>query len=86
MSTYSSPMRRKLSSSDASRYLREPPIAVGPGPHIPSGLGGDQQLIAVIAKILAQNLAEVFLGRPVRRPIVVRQVEVRHARDRTLAE
>ena len=52
---------------------------IGPWPHIPSRFRRDHQLISVIAKILAQNLPEVLLGRPIRWPIVVRQVEVRYA-------
>ncbi len=50
--------------------------AVGAGPHIPARLGGDQQLVAMAAEVLAQNLAEVLFGRAVGRTVVVGEVEV----------
>src|ERR1700733_2969680 len=61
------------------QIFSRPAQTVGPGPHVPARLGGDQQFIAVLEKILAQDLAKVLFGGPVGRSIVVRQVEVRYA-------
>ena len=36
--------------------------AVGAGPHVPTGLGGDEELVAVRAEIFVQDRAEVFFG------------------------
>ena len=54
-------------------------LAVGPRPHVVAGLGRDHQLVAEAREVLAQAAAEVLLGAAVRRPVVVGQVEVRHA-------
>ncbi len=40
------------------------PLAVGPGPHVVSGLGGDDEFVAITAQIVLQNLAERFFGEP----------------------
>src|ERR1035441_3689850 len=53
--------------------------AVRPGPHIPAGLGRDQEFVAQAAEVLAQNLADVLLGRAIGRPVVVCEVEMRYA-------
>ena len=51
-------------------------LAVGPGPHVVAGLGGDDQLVAVGREVVAQVAAEVLLGPAVRRAVVVGEVEV----------
>ena len=79
MSTYSSPMRARLSSKRRKQIFARAAHPVGSRPHIPSRLCRNQELISVAAKILAQNLSEVLLGGPVGRSIVIRQIEVRHA-------
>ncbi|SOT42656.1 hypothetical protein F01_420702 [Burkholderia cenocepacia] len=50
--------------------------AVRPRPHVPAGLRRDQQLVAIRPEILLQQPAEVGFGAAVRRPVVVREVEV----------
>ena len=69
-------MRLRLWSRLAIRYLREPPIAVGTGPHVPAGLGGDDHLVAVALEVLRQDQPEVLLGRAVGRAVVVGEVEM----------
>ena len=54
-------------------------VAVGAGPHVVAGFRRDHELVAVRTEILFHEPAEVLLGRPVRRPVVVREVEVRDA-------
>jgi hypothetical protein len=54
-------------------------LAVGPGPHVVTGLGRDDQLVTVGSEVVAQVPAEVGLGGAVGRPVVVGQVEVRDA-------
>ena len=54
-------------------------LAVGTGPHVVAGLGGDHQLVAEPGEVLGEEAAEVLLRAAVRRAVVVRQVEVRHA-------
>ena len=76
MSTYSRPIRRRLWSRLASRYLREPHSPYGPGPHVPAGLRRDDQLVAVAAEVLGEDAPEVELRAAVRRPVVVGEVEV----------
>jgi hypothetical protein len=51
-------------------------IPVRPGPVVPAGLRGDDELFAVREEVLAKVAGEVLLGRPVRRAVVVGQVEV----------
>ncbi len=69
-------MRASDWSSDASRYLREPQSPYGPRPHVVAGLRRDHQLVAVRGKVVGQHPPEVDLGRAVRRPVVVGQIEV----------
>ncbi len=68
------------------QVLARAPLAVGAGPHVVSGLGRDDQLIAVRAQVLAQDAAEVDLGRPVRRTVVVGEIEVGHAQVERAAQ
>ncbi len=53
--------------------------AVGAGPHVPAGLAGDDQLIAVSGEILGEDAAEVLLRAAVRRAVIVGQIEMRDA-------
>ena len=53
--------------------------AVGARPHIPPRFCRNQKFISVAAEIVPKNLSEVLLGRAVRRPVVIRQIEMRHA-------
>ncbi len=56
--------------------------AVGAGPHVPAGLGGDDELVAQAArmfahaKVFAERDAEVLFGGTVGRAVVVGEVEV----------
>src|SRR5207247_9735701 len=54
-------------------------ITVRPGPHVVTGLGGDDQLVAVGAQVRPEDPTEVRLGRAVRWATVVGQVEVSDA-------
>ena len=60
----------------AQQVLARAQVAVGAGPHVPARLGRDHQLVAVAGEVLAEDAAEVGLGRPVGRAVVVGQVEV----------
>ncbi|MPM43958.1 hypothetical protein SDC9_90636 [bioreactor metagenome] len=51
-------------------------LAVRAGPHVPAGLGGDDQLVAIGLEVGTQELPEIDLRGPVRRAVVVGQVEV----------
>ncbi len=62
------------------QVLARAEVAIGTGPHVPAGFRRDHQLIAVIPrKSVAEDATEIRLGAPVRRPVVVRKVEVRDA-------
>ena len=51
-------------------------VAVRARPHVPAGLGGDDELVAVVAEVVVQDPAEVGLGAAVRGAVVVGQVEM----------
>src|SRR5262245_53191477 len=51
-------------------------LSVGARPHIPTGLRRNDQLVAVGLEVSAQHPAEVLLSRPLRRPVVVGQIEM----------
>ena len=51
-------------------------VAIGARPHVPAGLGGDDELVAVVAEVVVEDPGEVALGAAVGRPVVVRQVEM----------
>ena len=51
-------------------------VAVGARPHVPTGFGGDDEFVPVVAKVLTENPPEVGLGAAVRGPVVVGQVEM----------
>ena len=61
------------------QVLARAPLAVRPGPHVVAGLRRDHELVAVRPQVVAQHPPERLLGRAVRRPVVVREVEVRDA-------
>jgi hypothetical protein len=52
-------------------------LAIGPRPHVPARLGGDDQFVAIGLEVPAQHPAEVLLGRAIRWAVVVGEVEVR---------
>src|ERR1035437_2633653 len=60
--------------------LARPPLAVRSGPHVVTGFGGDDELVAISAQVRGEDSAEVLLGRAVWRPVVVGQIEVRDAK------
>ena len=76
MSTYSSRIRCEALVEAAEQVLARAPLAVRAGPHVVPGLGRDHQLVAVGLEVLGEDPAEVDLGAPVRRPVVVGEVEV----------
>src|SRR5690625_191979 len=45
-------------------------------PHVPAGLGGDDQLVTVRGKVLREDASEVRLRSSVRRAVVVGEIEV----------
>ena len=53
-----------------------PPFAIGPGPHAVAGLRRDHELVAMVAEIGGEDLAEGALGRARRRAIIVGKVEM----------
>jgi hypothetical protein len=53
--------------------------AVRAGPHIPAGLAGDDEFIAMSLEVLLQDEAEILLGRAVGRPVIIGEVEMGHA-------
>ena len=69
-------MRASDWSRRGQQVLARAQVAVRPGPHVPAGLGGDDQLVAVGAQVLGEDAAEVLLRRAVGRPVVVGQVEL----------
>ena len=68
------PLQRLVEARE--HVLARAPLAVRAGPHVVAGLGRDHELVAVGPEVLAEEAAEVGLRRPVRRPVVVREVEV----------
>jgi hypothetical protein len=72
-------MRFRLWSRLASRYLARAQIAVGAGPHVPTGLGGDDQFVAVGKEVFFDDLAEGFFGRSVGRAVIIGEIEMRDA-------
>ena len=55
-------------------------------PHLPSGLGGNDQFLTVPGEVLTEDTAEVELRGTRRRTIVVGQIEVRDAQVESLAQ
>lgn len=62
-----------LTSSDIECYA---PVAVGAVPHQVTGLGGDDQLVAVDAEVVPQNFTKIPLGSARLRAVVVGKVKV----------
>ena len=56
--------------------LAAAPVAVGAGPHVVAGLGGDEQFVAVRAEVVVHQAAHRLLGGAVWRAVVVGEVEV----------
>ena len=61
-------------------------IAVGPGPHVPAGLGRDDQLVAIGTEVAREDAAEILLGRAVGRPVIVGEIEMGDAAVEGAAE
>ncbi len=61
------------------QVLARSQVAVGSGPHVPAGLGRDDEFVAQGREVLAQDATEVDFGTAVGRAVVVREVEVRDA-------
>ena len=59
--------------------LPGPPFAIGTRPHVITGLGRDEKLVAERSEGFPHDLPERFLGRPVGGAVVVRQVEMHDA-------
>ena len=51
-------------------------MRIGAGPHVPAGLGGDDQFVAMGGEVLRQDSAEVLLRRAEGRAVVVGKVEM----------
>ena len=58
---------------------------IGTRPHVPAGLGGDDQLVTIGREVLGEDPAEVLFGRTERRPVVVGQIELGDAQVEGLA-
>ncbi len=57
-------------------FARAATLAIGAGPHVPAGLAGDDELVAVGGEVFTQQPTEIDLGAAVRRTVIVGQVEV----------
>src|SRR3984885_14639415 len=51
-------------------------VAIGARPHVPAGLGGDDEFVAILAEVLAEDPSEIRLGTAIRGPIVVGQIKM----------
>ena len=58
------------------QVLPRAPLAVRPRPHVVARLRRDDELVAERPQVAREERAERLLGRAVRRPVVVREVEV----------
>ena len=82
--------RQRLVERGEDVLPRAAALAVRAGPHVPAGLGGDDQLVAVGREVVLEVAPEVLLGATVGRAVVVGEVEVGHpaverpAQDRAL--
>src|SRR5699024_11924952 len=63
----------------AQQVLPRAAVPEGAVPHAVPGLGGDHQLVAVVAEVLLEDAAQMRLGAARGRAVVVRQIEVVHA-------
>ncbi len=59
------------------QVLPRPAVSVRTRPHVVAGLARDDELVAIRPEITLKEPTEVLLGRAVRRPVVVGEVEVR---------
>jgi hypothetical protein len=57
-------------------FARTAALAIRAGPHVPTGLAGDDQFVAVMLEVFAQQTPEVDLGAAIGWAVVVGQVEV----------
>jgi hypothetical protein len=53
-----------------------PEVTIGTRPHVPTGFGGDDELVSVRAEVLAEDPPEIDLCTSVRGSVVVGQIEV----------
>ncbi len=60
-------------------FARAAALPVRPGPHVPAGLGGNDQLVAMGVEIFLEQAAKVGLGASIRRAVVIREIEMRDA-------
>ncbi len=60
----------------SKQILARAMVAIRAGPHVVSGLGRDDQLVPVWAKILLEDPAEVGFGGAVWRAVIVGEIEV----------
>jgi hypothetical protein len=51
-------------------------LAVRARPHVPAGFRRNQQFVAIRPEVVLEDAPEVRLGAAVRRPIVVREIEM----------
>src|ERR1700730_5048998 len=62
------------------QILPRAPDPVRTWPHVVAGFGGDDELVAASGQVGLQDPAEILLGGPIGRAIVVREVEVGDAK------
>src|SRR3954469_12103376 len=55
-------------------------VAVGPGPHVPAGFGGDDQLVAAVAEVVVEDPGEIVLRRAEGGSLLFGQVEMGDAK------
>ncbi len=68
------PLERLVERRD--QVFARPPFAVGPGPHLVTGLGRDDQLVAVALEIGGENIAKGFLGAAEGGAVIVGEIEM----------
>ena len=59
------------------QVLARPELAVGTRPHVISGLGRDDQLVAEGTEVLGKHTTKVDLGASVGRSVVVGEIKMR---------
>ena len=57
-------------------FARAATLAIGPGPHVPAGLAGDDEFVAIGGEVFTQQPTEIDLGAAIGRPVIIGQVEV----------
>ena len=78
------PLQRLLQTGD--QIFAAAVVAIGPGPHIVTGLGGNHQLMAVGVPVPIHVDAEITLCLSVGRPIIICQVKMGNAKVKALAK